>query len=160
MTETEKEVTQTEANSAIVAAIGTITLGGNVYFLRPVTPQDLMTFEGYVAKRLKSPIQSAAEEVQGLPPALQEMVMREAVRLKSAGPVKPSTQYVTEILGSPQGLAHMIWILARDHHPDLKTSELIGLIGDDEATVQRVSDDVYRAAQWDVLKKKADSGTL
>lgn len=143
---------QQEANEAAAAPKGTITLGGSVYLVDPVTERHFATLIKFLRSRMPSPFEAIAKDVAALPPHLQEVAVREAVNLKSSGSRELSRSHVESQLYEVEPCAFLCWILIRDNHPGLSLETLTAAVR--ESGTETVLASLYEAASLKALEKK------
>jgi hypothetical protein len=104
----------TTANREATGAPGTVTLAGQVYLIAQPTPANMVTIWKHLAaswkKRNADPIGAVAAKLKGLPSNVQEIAIREAVRL-NAGNTEPDNAALTPLLLEAEGVAFAYWLL-------------------------------------------------
>lgn len=135
---------QIEANEAISAAKGTISLGGTTFLVSPVTERIFATLSKWLRKRLADPISSIAASLAALPKHLQEIAVREAVQLKAGGGVEMTKSYVEQQLYEPEPCAFLVWLLIKESHPSMTHEQTTKLV--QESGVENVLSELYEAA--------------
>lgn len=133
---------QNQANESIVAAKGTITLGGQLYLVDPIKDQHFGTLQKWLRKRMANPLAAIAEDLKHLPKHLQEIAVKEAVALKAGGGMEMTRAFLESQLFEPEPCAFLVWILIRGNHPDVQHQDLV-------KKVEEVGAEFVLANLWD-----------
>ena len=140
-----------ELNEAVAGGKGTLILGGETYLVDPLTDRHFGTFSGYIRKRMKSPLESIAASLKGLPLELQKAAVSEATRLQASGGMELTRQHLTDQLSESEPLGFLVWLLVRETHPDTTPKKLAVLV--EAAGPESVLADLYSAAGLEKLEK-------
>lgn len=131
---------------------GTIELGGKTYLVSKPTDSDIASIGDYVrkqAKKIYNPVKSLLEDLKDLPKDLQEVALKEAIRLKNDG--EPPEQLLVDIMTSPLGARFLAYMLIRKNHPEVTLKDFETLITDDNC--MEVYVDLDHASGMDKVKK-------
>jgi hypothetical protein len=143
------------SDAAIDSAGGpkAVVIGGATYLARPFSDEEFAALADWVGQRLSDPIKAIAADLAGLPPALQQAAIAEAVRLKAAGGTDPSPKAYRQAIYTPEGAAFVAYLAVRKEHPAVTHKEIAGAI-----TAENMNDvlaEVGRAAGLVSLAGKA-----
>lgn len=142
---------QLEANEAVAGGKGTLVLEGTTYLVDPLTDRHFATLTNFIRKRMKSPLESIADSLKGLPPELAKEAIREATKMQASGGAEMTKAYLVEQLSNPKVLGFLTWLLVKSSHPTVTHDDLTILI--EKEGVDRVLVELYEAAQLDKLEK-------
>jgi hypothetical protein len=110
-------MSQSEANCAITAAKGSISVGGSVFLVDRMTHAVQGTVYQWVRKRQKSPMDDLIGKIANWPLRLQEAAISKAMEMDHR---KELTQeQIWDTLSTHEGVAFLFWCLVRNNHPDL-----------------------------------------
>ena len=110
-------MSQNEANCALSAAKGTISVGGSVYLVDRMTHSIQGTVYQWVRKRQRSPMDDLLGKISNWPLRLQEAAISKAMELDQK---KELTQdQIWDTLTTHEGAAFLLWCLVRGNHPEL-----------------------------------------
>lgn len=102
------------ANRLAAGAPGTVTLGELVYLIAQPSDADMVTIWKHLTsvwkQRHNDPLGKIMAAVKGLPANVQEIAIREAVRLND-GNMEPDNAALTPLLLEPAGVAFAYWLL-------------------------------------------------
>jgi hypothetical protein len=148
------ELTQEETNRALASAPGTVTVGDKTYLVDKFTTATVFSVYEWgteAAHRAYNPFREVAEalkdlETAGLAPAPEDRtaLLAQAHRVKVAGEVPGDL--ITKCLRGREGVAFTLWVLTRNHHPELTYESCKGLITDDNRLDVYVQLDVASGA--------------
>lgn len=121
-----------QANDLATGAPGTITLGEQVFLVAQPTDADFVTLRRHLRElflqRARTPLKAIMEDLKGLPPGVQQEVLKAAVAQQAGGGSEPTSEALQQLLFEPDGCRFWVWLLARKHQPLLKLEELLPLI--------------------------------
>lgn len=147
-------------NLSADGAMGTLVLGGSTRLVEPVTPEDMVTLMDYL--QTHAPRQELSELLAGvekLPKAVQEGVIREAMRRVAEKPLADAD--ARRLMREPRHMAFFTWLLLRKRHRELTHEQVTAWLSgeDSDAEVERVNRELYAAAGMERLQKKILGGT-
>lgn len=141
----EDQTNQGEKNEQTAGAAGLVTIADRNYLASPPTDQDFGTLHNHLRRKLKNPVAAIAEDLEGLPPHVQQAAIRAAVELKAGGGAAMTSEFVSQELAKPEGCALLAWLLIRKNHPEVTLEAIKAGIPDDQ-TAARVLSELGEAA--------------
>lgn len=104
-----------------------LEVNGERYRLSRCTISVLRDFRDWAASRLPDPLEIVKKQLEGFPPHLQELMVKEA--LERANRVKDfASPEVQALLHSFEGMLHLLGLLLRPNHPTLTDQEIFDLL--------------------------------
>lgn len=137
-------------------APATVVVGGKTWIVSaPTGPEELLIAYEYrrqIMAEAKTPLQSIAADLQGLPMGMAKMAIDAAVAAQASG-VNGKAEPTDEAIGGRQfhvdGIRFRFWILAKKHHPELTLDMVRELITPD------MVDDLNNQL-WLAMRRKDD----
>lgn len=117
-------------NQQLISAPAPLTIGDRVFMVSKPTTADSLTAYNWAMQHLKEakPQGLSREELEGLPPHLQELMVKEYAKAARTGRRKITDEDIAEAMLTIEGTAFMIWVSAKKQEPSLKLAEVQGLI--------------------------------
>ena len=119
---------------ALTAAGWHETIDEVEYYMEPLTLKDWGTIEKHLLAGRRDPIEVARENLEGLSPEEQRMLL-EAALDRAIGAHGVAADELIAYTATPQGMAMMFWLSIRKRHPEIgedRAAELLGSLGKDE----------------------------
>ena len=101
----------------------TLKIGGRNYTFSRLERKHHIEWMDYANKKLGCPLAQAKRDMEGLPPALQEVVLRDALERKKLRS-NPECEDYQVYMRTWDGAMKLMALLLKKHHPDLQTSEV------------------------------------
>jgi hypothetical protein len=117
----------------LVSAPAPLTISGTdgdrTFLVSKPTKKDSLTIYNWAVQHLKEakPQGLSREELDGLPPHLQELMVKEYAKA-ARGKRRVTEEDVQEAMLTPEGMAFMLWVSARKQEPGLKLHEVQALV--------------------------------
>lgn len=113
-----------EQNLAAGGAPGTVAVGGRVLVVRQPSDADYLTLRSELRRQCKAavrtPLAAIADDLARLPAQYRQAAIEAAVAAQAGAPEQePTPESIRERIYHPEGAAFWLWLLARQHHPDL-----------------------------------------
>jgi hypothetical protein len=133
----KKLVDRVEANTEAAAPSRPLLLGERTLLISQATPADMASIGAVARKRARrdTPLGRLTGDpvFATLPPALQRDLLLDAGRVQAAGSGGVDPLAVADELLEPDTLSFAVYMLARQHHPDLNLAEVRALVSEDNA---------------------------
>ena len=137
----------------VAGAPSVITLKGREYFVRPIRFADFASIERYLQSKRPNLLAQLVPSLAGMSDDVKNSFIAAAVKQMDTRQ-NVSTDDITEFMNSFDGMTYAFWLLMKDAHPELESSDAVAaLVEDIDLTV--LGDMLDRVSGLSDLKNSA-----
>lgn len=100
-----------------------LSIGGKVYTFSRFERHQLRAFLEWANNKLGCPLQEVKKIVDGFPPAMQTLLVNDALERKR-NRQNPNSEEIQALMSSQDGAMKLIYLLFQKHHPELTDSDI------------------------------------
>jgi hypothetical protein len=122
---------------AVCGADATIVLAGATYRLADIRIRHYGEIEKRILASRPNPLEAVKPQLAGLPEHLQKHLLSQAYDDLMRGP-QASQDEMSQWLSTPEGTCFLLWLLLREHQPDISLEWCESVLDDDPAALEQV----------------------